>query len=86
MQFINVLKTILSLLPLLIQAIQLLEQAVPDSKNGTAKLEALREIVSSAYTVSTDVTASFESIWPTIQKSVAALVGLFNTVGKFTKS
>jgi len=85
MQFLTVVKTILSLLPLIIQAVQALEAAFPDGGQGKAKLDALKNTLQSAYAVASDVTGSFESIWPAISGTASAIVALANQTGLFRK-
>lgn len=86
MQFIQTMKIILSLLPLIIQAVQAIEQAMPQSGQGAAKLEAIRQMLQSAYSVSTDAMGPFEQIWPALSSTVSAVVGLFNSAGAFKKA
>lgn len=85
MQFLTTVKTILALLPLLIQAIQTIESLVPSSSTGAVKLEAVKGIVQSSYNAATDVTSKFEEIWPAISGTVSSLVALFNATGIFKK-
>lgn len=85
MQFMSIVKTILSLLPAIIQAVQAIEQALPAGGNGAAKLDLIKNALQSAYSVSNDVVGSFEQIWPAISGTVAAVVALFNSTGLFKK-
>lgn len=77
MNFFTVLKTLVTLLPTIISAIQTLESALPESGQGVKKLEALKATVQSAYTVANDTSLAFESIWPAISTTVSALVAMF---------
>ncbi|MCK9504703.1 MAG: hypothetical protein M0Q95_11040 [Porticoccaceae bacterium] len=88
MQFLTILKLIVSILPLLIDAIKLIESAMPGTGNGEAKLSAVRSVVESAYKASTDtfpVISDFETVWPVMEKSVSGLVSAFNRAGEFKK-
>ena len=85
MQFLTTVKIILSLLPLLIQAVQAIEQAFPDGGQGKAKLDAVRNILQSAYSVASDVTGKFEDIWPALSGTVSAVVNLANQSGLFKR-
>lgn len=77
MSVFTVLKTLASLMPTLLQIISLLDDVKPESGKGSDKLEALKTIVQSAYTVSTDTSVAFEKIWPAIESVVGGLVALF---------
>ena len=85
MQFLTILKTILTLLPLLIETVRVIEAAMPQGGNGAAKLGLIRETIQSAFTVATDTSVQFEALWPAIQSVVGAIVSMFNTLGEFRK-
>jgi hypothetical protein len=88
MQFLTILKLIISILPLLIEAVKLIESAVPGSGQGAIKLNTLRSIVEPAYKNSADTfpdVADFESVWPVLVKTVSGLVNAFNSTGEFKK-
>lgn len=70
--------TILNLIPALIKVITAVEEALPASGAGKEKLDAIKEIVTTTYETGT-------TLWPTIEKVVAILVGLFNKTGIFAK-
>lgn len=86
MQYIALIKTIISLLPLVIQAVQTIESALPEGGNGAAKLALLKGIIESAYKHATDVSLDFDAIWPAISSVVGKVVDLFNTAGVFRKA
>ena len=86
MQFLTLVKTILALLPLIIQAITTIEQAVPAGSTGASKLDAIKGILQSAYGAATDATGQFEQIWPALSGTVTTLVNLFNATGIFKKT
>ena len=85
MQFLATIKAVLSLLPLLVEAIKVLEAAFPQSGTGQAKLEVLKGTVQAAYSASNDAVGSFEQVWPVLQATVGGLVGVFNQSGLFKK-
>lgn len=76
MQFITLVKTLISLLPTLVAAVQALETALPESGQGVKKLEALKGLLSAAYGAATDTTAAFETIWPALSGAAGAIVAL----------
>lgn len=85
MEFIVILKLIISILPMVIEAIKLVEQAIPGAGKGEEKLAATRSILESSYKISTNAVMSFDAIWPALQKTIAGLVSAFNATGVFTK-
>lgn len=85
MQFLQIFKLIISLLPLLVDAIKTIEAAMPGSGNGAAKLEAVRVLVQASYTGASDVIGNFEQVWPKIQDVIGGIVAAFNKTGAFSK-
>jgi len=85
MKFLEIARLILSLLPVLIQAIRAAEEAIPGEGKGEAKLAMIRGILESAYTTATDAVGSFESIWPSLQATISSVVAAFNRAGIFRK-
>lgn len=77
MSFFTLLKTLATLVPTLLQIITLLDEAMPESGQGAKKIAALKTVVQSAYSVSTDTSVAFEKLWPAIETVVAGLVALF---------
>lgn len=69
---------VLKLLPLIIEAIKALEAAIPMTGKGGEKMAALREVLTVA-------DGAVDALWPTIEKVVGVLVGLFNKTGVFSK-
>lgn len=74
------------LLGLVIDSIQLAEQAIPASGMGSAKLELVKRTIAAAIDKIEGLTVGFEDIWPRLQGIVGAWVALFNTVGAFRSS
>lgn len=72
----NTLLQILQALPAIIAAIKAVEQAIPGSGQGSAKLDAVLAIITSAE-------ASFTQCLPQLTTIVSVLVGLFNKTGVF---
>ena len=68
--------TIAQLLPAIIAAIKAIEEAIPGSGQGEAKLAAVRGIIEA-------VDASYKSLWPQLQPIIGVLVALFNKTGAF---
>jgi len=85
MQFLTILKLILSMLPLIIDAIKLIEATIPGQGQGELKLAAIRSAVESSYEVSEESLPSFELLWKAVSKVIARLVAVFNSSGQFEK-
>lgn len=83
MNFLQIVKLILSMLPAIIEAVKAIEAALPAGGQGAAKLDAIKGVLQSAYGVANDATAQFEAVWPAISGTVSALVALFNKAGVF---
>jgi hypothetical protein len=85
MQYIAIIKAVLSLLPILIEVIKAIEAAFPQSGQGAAKLEAVRATVASAYAQASDTTVKFDVLWGPLQTAIGAFVALANSTGMFKK-
>jgi hypothetical protein len=85
MAFFEILKLVIGLLPLLLQAIKAVEQAIPDTGKGSEKLELIKGLVQTSYDTSSKLSVSFEQLWPTVQGTVQAIVNAFNKTGTFKK-
>ena len=84
-QFIEVARMIANLLPVIIQIIRAIEEQVPESGKGAEKLGLARELIQVAYDSATDLSASFDEIWPMVNKIIDRLVATFNRLGIFAK-
>jgi hypothetical protein len=82
---IAIIKLILQLLPAVIEAVRAIEAALPASGQGAQKLALIRETLAAGWSVASDAVASFETVWPALEKTVGAVVGLFNRTGQFSK-
>lgn len=62
------------LLPIIIQVIKAVEEAIPGKGQGEAKLAAVREMLELVYEKTDD-------FWPEISKLIGVLVKMFNATG-----
>ena len=85
MQALQTIKLILGLLPLILDTVKAIEAALPASGQGAAKLALVRETLQAGFQVATDSVATFEQVWPAIERVIGSVVGLFNRVGVFQK-
>lgn len=83
--FLVTVKLVLSLLPLILDAVKAVEAALPQSGQGAQKLALVRTTLQAAFDVAGDAVTSFEQIWPALEKTIGAVVGLFNSAGIFKK-
>lgn len=86
MQYVQILKLVLSLFPLLVETVKAIEAAIPQGGQGQAKLEAVRVVLESAYKAATDMSVTFETLWPMLSQTVAAIVTMLNATGQFKMS
>lgn len=77
-------KLTITLIPVLIQAIKQLEDAIPGQGKGEQKLAALRVILERAYSVTSQATVSFPELWRVIEPLVAVFVPVV-TIDRLTK-
>ena len=84
----NTLLIILKLFPLILAAVQAVEQAIPLPGQGNKKLELVLDVLKSAYDAGTDLSASFswEKLLTVVVPMIAKIVDLHNALGLFQKS
>lgn len=85
MNFLQIVKLIVSLLPSIIAAIKSIEEAIPGDGKGEQKLVAVRGILESAYKLVPAANSPFDAIWPALQGTIGALVNVFNKTDSFSK-
>lgn len=83
MKLISIIRTVIALLPVLIDAIKAAEAAIPGNGKGEQKLSLVRGILQAAYEAATDVENTFEEIWPTLNKTINTVVASLKTAGLF---
>ena len=72
------LKMICAIIPDIIKIIKEIESAIPEEKRGQEKLSMIKTTV---FAVSDDAAI----LWPTLEKIIAGIVGIFNFTGTFKK-
>lgn len=84
----NTLLIILKIFPLVLAAVQAVEQAIPLPGQGNRKLELVLDVLKAAYNGSADLAKQFS--WDKLVAIVVPMVGkivdLHNELGLFTKS
>lgn len=86
MNAISIFKLLLTLFPLIIDAVKAVEAAVPTGGQGSIKLGMIRELLAAAYSSGGAVAQTFEDIWPAVSKTVAGVVTAFNAAGVFKRA
>ncbi len=81
--FVSVLKAIIAILPLVVEAIKAIEAALPIGVQGESKLGVIRAMIEASYAAATDSEVGFDRLWPALERVIGALVGLFNKAGAF---
>ena len=84
----NTLLIILRIFPLVLAAVQAVEQAIPLPGQGKKKLDLVLDVLKSAYDAGTDLSASFswEKMLTVVVPMIAKIVDLHNALGLFQKS
>lgn len=85
MQYVNTIRLILSLLPLVLEVIRAVEAAFPQGGNGAVKLALVREAIEGGYNLANDTVVAFDTVWPAINRIVDASVVAYNASGAFRK-
>ena len=82
-QFLIIIQIINGLLPMIHQAVIMLEDAIPQSGQGNAKLIAIKSYLEAAFTAIDHGTVTFTRVWPILEKFVSATVTVLNATGIF---
>ena len=84
----NTLLIILKIFPLVLAAVQAVEQAIPLPGQGNKKLELVLDVIKSAYDGSADLAAQFswDKLVAVVVPMINQIVSLHNALGLFQKS
>lgn len=83
MNFLAILKLIVQLLPIIIEAVKAIEAAVPAAGQGSVKLEAVKGLVTSVADIAGDVDS--KNLSSALDKAISLVVTLLNKTGVFSK-
>ena len=83
MNFLSILKLVVQLLPMIIDAVKAVEAAIPAAGQGSAKLEAVKSLVTSVADIAGDVDS--KNLSSALDKAISLVVTLFNKTGVFKK-
>jgi len=84
-QTLTIIRIVFQLVPVIVEGIKALEEAIPGQGKGEQKIAALREVIEATYAGIGDALPAFAAVWPTIERLVAALVAGFNRTGEFSR-
>lgn len=84
--FIEIMRLIAQILPLVIEIIKAVEKEVPEAGKGQEKLALVRELLQVAYEQGGSLSESFDELWPTLKKVIDSVVAAFNRLGIFSKA
>ena len=78
----------LTIFPLVLDAVQAVEQAIPLPGQGKKKLDLVLDVIKSGYEASADLAASFswEKLVAVVVPMIAKIVDLHNALGLFQKN
>ncbi len=84
----NTLLIILKIFPLVLAAVQAVEQAIPLPGQGNKKLELVLDVLKSAYDASADLAKQFswDKLVAVVVPMIEKIVALHNALGLFQKS
>lgn len=83
--FIQILKLIVMLMPMIVEMVKAIEVAMPEGGKGAAKLETMRLMLQSVYGATTEALPAFDQVWTAAQGITSAVVSLFNATGVFKR-
>lgn len=86
MNFLLAAKTILELLPAIINTVKTIEEAFPAGGSGKQKLELVRATLQATYDNVEDKVGQFDTLWKIIAPVVGSVVTFANSVGLFKKT
>jgi hypothetical protein len=83
----NILLIILQIFPLVLAAVQAVEQAIPLPGQGNKKLELVLDVVKSGFDASADLAKQFswQKLLTVVVPMIARIVDLHNALGLFQK-
>lgn len=82
MNFLAILKLVLQLIPIIIEAMKVLETQIPTSGQGATKMKLLQEMLSEVSSVATDV--SQENYATAFNKAIAVATSIMKATGFFS--
>lgn len=85
MKFIQLMRLVIALLPLIRDAVVVAEQMFGGAGKGAEKLAFVRGTIEVVYRRAADTMDDFDELWPALEEQIALIVRTFNTLGVFRK-
>lgn len=83
MNFLTILKLVVQLLPLVLESVKAAEAAIPQSGQGSAKLQFVKDLLTSTTDIGSEVAE--KDYVNALEKTITLAVKLFNSTGVFKK-
>jgi hypothetical protein len=83
--FLAIIRLVLTLTPAVIELVKAVEAALPQTGQGAQKLALVRSTLQAAFDVGDSAVATFDQVWPALDKTITAVVGTLNATGVFKK-
>lgn len=81
MNFLQILKIALGLLPIIHDTVDAVEKLFPQGGNGAKKLEMVKSIIENTLAVSDSAGATMQVVWPVVSGMIAQIVSFKKLIG-----
>jgi len=83
--FIAIARLIISLIPMTMELIKAIEEAIPGRGKGEEKLGLVRDVLEEMFEPVQGVVDTFEALWTKMSPVIGIIVKRFNNTGTFEK-
>lgn len=85
MGFLEIVKIVLGLLPVLLDTIKAIETAIPVSGKGKEKMDLIKTALQTTYDATNETKTTFQTVWPQLESIISKVVAIYNATGIFKK-
>lgn len=85
MGFLEIMKIVLGLLPVILDAVKSIEAAIPVSGKGKEKMDLIKTALQTTYDATNQTKTTFQVIWPQLESIITKVVSVYNSTGIFKK-
>lgn len=85
MGFLEIVKIVLGLLPVILDAVKSIEAAIPISGKGKEKMDLIKTALQTTYDATNQTKTTFQVIWPQLESIITKVVSVYNSTGIFKK-
>lgn len=85
MGFLEIVKIVLGLLPVILDAVKSIEAAIPVSGKGKEKMDLIKTALQTTYDATNQTKTTFQVIWPQLESIITKVVSVYNSTGIFKK-